>query len=315
MRKRLSSVLGTLVVLGVLGFFIFRQGIDFTKMQDALLGLRPEFLALSLLFSLFQVLFWALRPWPLIRKEGLSFFLLAKAVVIGQFLNTFAPARVGDVTKVLMLSSKKEKKRLSGVAATGLLLGDKVVDFCSILTVVTVFGVYDSHVMKISIPAPPLAAIVGISLLAAGLIFFAIQKWGNQIRKWWAEFLTSLSPLLAWKSFLPAYLFGCGVWILEAMAAWTVLKSAGISADFTTAFSIICIVNLGILIPVSLANLGAYEAAFIYALSKLNVDPSLAATLAIIQHVLQMSAIALGALFFNVSSQRSASSNALIAEY
>lgn len=303
-NPRLKIIIGTLLVL-VLAVFIFvKSNLDPKQILDSLSRLDSTLLLLSLLMSLLQVLFWILRPWPLLPDGAkLPFINLAKAISVGQFLNAFAPARAGDVSKVLLLSSSKIHHPLKPTTAVALLAADKVVDIIAIVLLALFSGATEVDTQNFS-GHISFALFFLVPVFFYALWFFLNKKQKEKIKNWFSEFVTGLKPLLSPKAALLSLFFALAVWVSEALAMLLILRSAGHSIAFSQSVYLMCIVNLGILVPVSFANVGAYEAAFVYGVSKFGIGMETGVALAIAQHSLQALAMAMWALsFFRVGGK------------
>ena len=72
------------------------------------------------------------------------------------------------------------------------------------------------------------------------------------------------------------------------------------------AFFVLLIVNLGIAVPLSFANLGTYEAAIVFALTQLDVTMSKSLAVGISHHLAQaLAVVVLALIFFSVNRLRS----------
>ncbi len=295
-KHRAKIIIGTVVVFVVLAVFFFRK-IDFQQVGKTLSSLNPQYLALAFLFNALQVLFWILRPWPLVPKDKtLSFKVLAKAVSVGQFLNSFAPARAGDVAKVYILSSAKTENSLTPSNAIGLLATDKILDLLSIVCIAFFSGAMAFQSQESNSSSIALYVVGAIVLIGVIGFFVISEKIKAKIKVWIQEFLFGMRPLLSPKAALPSLAFAFCVWICEALAIQMVLYSANFPLEFTKCIYIMCIVNLGVMVPLSVANIGAFEAAFSYGVSKFGIGVSDALALAFAHHLLQAGAMTLWAL-------------------
>ncbi len=296
-NPRTKIIIGTLLVLLLAVFILIKSNLDPKQIINALSQMDAKYLALALGMNLLQVLFWILRPWPLIPKKAQFPFLnLAKAISIGQFLNAFAPARAGDVTKVFLLSSQKIKNHLKPTTAVGLLAADKLVDLIAVLLLAFVSGATAIETANGINTQFSFSLLLFIPLLFIFTWLLLKKTFKEKIKLWFYEFLHGIKPLLSPKAFLLCLIFALCVWISEALAILMILKASGVELQFSQSVYLMCIVNLGILVPVSFANVGAYEAAFVYGVSKFNIGLEAGVALAIAQHALQALAMSLWAI-------------------
>lgn len=289
--------LGTLAVLVILITFLVKQDIRFGEIWETFSRLQLKFICLALLLNLLQGFFWILRPWPLVPKYShLKLTLLAKAISVGQFLNSFLPARAGDVAKVYLLSDKNSSSRLSPSSVIGVLATDKLLDLLSVLLLAILSGATQ---VEGGLKPPGLSMLYGVLIGIPLLwILFRIlpQPIKDKLKRWGRDFLKGLKPLFSPRAGISSFLLATAVWISEALAIQMVFYSANLPLNFGQSIYVMCIVNLGIMIPISVANVGAFEAAFALGLSKFGIGLTEALALALAHHSLQALSMAIWAV-------------------
>lgn len=94
--------------------------------------------------------------------------------------------------------------------------------------------------------------------------------------------------------------FGMGVlaWSCEALALSVLCKDQSLAISFSQSMYLLAVLNLAIAVPLAVANVGPFEAALVYGLGQLGLEPTSSLATAAAHHSLQMVAPALLASFY-----------------
>jgi uncharacterized membrane protein YbhN (UPF0104 family) len=87
-------------------------------------------------------------------------------------------------------------------------------------------------------------------------------------------------------------------WIAELVALIVLASGLGFHLAFPQAVVAVIVLNLGIALPVSIANVGAFEAALAVGLSRFGVPTPDAIAIATVLHAAQIGAVIIAALAF-----------------
>lgn len=298
-----SKVVLTLVALAV-GAYALRT-VDLHGLARQLRSLPRSTMPLALSVSFVQILALATRLW-FVFPGGLrpSWGRVARAFGFGQFANACLPGRAGDVVKVVSLARDSSRSsRGPGVSpahATGVMLADKALDSITLVGLVSIFA-----------PALLLGVAFGatrrawIAAAAAGVLVVG----GVVARRCWPAAFAKVASyaLAAWRALqgvgsprrlAGALALGTIGWIAEASSM--LLTSAGVGAHLSLAQAIagLLVLNLGIALPVSVANVGVYEGATVLALTPFGLTTTQALAVGALHHIVQITAVLLFALFF-----------------
>lgn len=286
-RSRLK-VLGTLATLGIVFYFVEKSGQDIAWQQALETVQRIGFFTafIALFWILLQSLSQMLRLWCLFPREArLSFITIAKAFSVGQFLNSFLPARAGDIAKVVILTQ-------SGGPAishnTGVIIADKIIDLMSLGLMVVLAGSL-KHVRGSGFLAKTIIPLVVFLVLLA--LYLILRKRLKFLRRFDEGFRCLSHPK---KTFF-ALCWSTGSWAFEAMAITTLSHSVGVDLAFSAACYCLFLLNVAIAIPVSFANLGTFEASLVVGLTNFGMGTPEAIATAGVHHVLQWTGISIWA--------------------
>lgn len=94
--------------------------------------------------------------------------------------------------------------------------------------------------------------------------------------------------MFEWKRAVFSLLVALLAWMSEAVTLQVLCQGQGFSLTLTQSVFLLSVLNLAIAIPISLANLGPFEAAIIFGLGKLGVNATSSVDIAAAHHTLQM---------------------------
>jgi phosphatidylinositol alpha-mannosyltransferase len=310
-RRRLAVLAGLALVAGLAAFGISR--LDFSRIGHALISATPGWIVLALVLmalslvlrsvSWYQTLRAALPDAPIARAPVL------RATMIGVMASAIFPGRIGEPSRVLVLSRRLEgpTRRLLPIVA-GTVFSQTLINLVAlaILAAVTFTSVPLLHgdvaavILAIGIPLAVCALVLagprlltlarrsryrrlalvadftarGLHLARQGLRVFARPRFG---------LAAVVSQLLAWA--------------LQWLACYMVLLALGLEAKagLVSAAAILLAVNVSAVLPATPSNVGVFQAACLVVLAAYGVGsgPGLAYGI-ILQAVEVLTALALG---------------------
>ncbi len=273
-------------------------GLGLEKLPETFARFDPKWVLLGTAACLVQVSFQILRLGVVFpAKERPPFFRILNAVTFGQLLNGVAPMRSGDAYKVVALSRSDWKGALPVSAAASFMLAERVADNLMLFAAIgwaesALLGqTVDKVRSSISENGPvalAVAVVVGIGLFTAFRVF---QKKLAALREKLIAFARHFSKLLVSPSFLVCVVVSLLTWILEAGSMAIMARGIGVDLSISQAISAIFMLNLGLAIPVTVANVGLFEASLAFGLSRFGVDPAVGVAVASLHHINQLVAL------------------------
>jgi len=256
--------------------------------------LLPKFSASCLLWVLLldglQIFFMAMRFWFLYPKEHrTSISKVFAAMSIGQTMNAFLPARAGDFYKVASLSPKPAKPDFNILTLTGILTADKLVDLTTFLVLIFALGSYKESSKSIGTPSPLFWKVfLGFVVIFALVWPRYLKSRFGKLTLWFFQFLKGLKTLLSPKQLFFALCMAVVVWLTEALALKLLSLYQNYPLSLTQAFFVLTVLNLAIAVPISIANIGPFEASLAFAINQLGVPLETALAIATVHHGLQV---------------------------
>jgi uncharacterized membrane protein YbhN (UPF0104 family) len=263
----------------------------------------------AFLLILAQLAFQSLRQWAVVPRDlGLSLFQVVHAFVLGEWLNIFTPARAGDALKVVLIRQESGGSLKGVPSATGAVLADKVIDIVTLVLLCMAAGLIGLlwERVRAGLLAAAVAGAVGVALVVAlRLRRISHGRW----RIWLQELGGGLSGLRDHRRLIASVFFSFGAWVAEGGALWVLCHGLGVAPAPSAILLALVVLNVGISVPISFANLGVYEAALASGLGLAGVPLTTALAVAASHHGLELLAqnVAAGGLSLSTLAVRRSS--------
>ncbi|MBV9945434.1 MAG: flippase-like domain-containing protein [Myxococcales bacterium] len=291
----IAAALGT-VPLAVVGL----HHLDWRAALAQMTSLSRTTWVLVMVASLSQVLVLATRFWalfPLGARPSWSWG--ARAFGFGQWVNAFMPGRAGDVLRVVTVGERQRGP--TAADATCVILLEKVIDVVTLG--VLVLACAPALFLGLAAGALRAALIGGIVLLALGAGLALLWRYRpstfSRLRGAAAAWGRTARGLLTPARLLTALALGCVAWLAEAWSFALVSGPlGGVHLTMARAIMTLLALNVGIAVPISVANVGAYEAATAAGLVPFGVPLPQALAIGAMHHAVQVITAGLFALAF-----------------
>lgn len=289
----------TLFILSGVGYYLYGHEAEFSGIANSLARLTIFSLSVCLSLALIQVLFQSLRLWMMLLAGGvkLSWLEVFRSFSLGQLINDFVPARAGDVAKVALLKRVVQDKAvtLTKIAGT-VFVADKVADICA-LAFWSLLGGRD--IVRESVREKDLSDLYYVGAILGGLIcaLLAVLVFRSDARFAQRAFgaFRQILPFVRSKYALFGLLFALAVWFVEVVNVSWLSGAIGNKISFYECLAVIILLNIGIAVPISIANVGTFEAAMAFGLTRFGVPLDAAIAIATVHHMVQVTAVVLSA--------------------
>jgi uncharacterized membrane protein YbhN (UPF0104 family) len=290
-RRALRIIVTVLVVGGGIGLVSTLHRIDWAAFGSAFARVSSVPFVLALCVSTVQV-FAQLARFAVIlpREERAPLRDLLEVTAVGQLLNYTTALRAGDAYKLARLSSKAEhtKRRFARLAAA--LVLERIADVVTLLVVAaatTGSWMVAWTVSRMPTPATALRAAVatGVGAIVVSLVVRRAPLFLRFAHDAWKA--------MASPGFARCLIVALVAWVLDAGTLYWTSRSAGCAIAFRTAVPCVFLLNVGIAIPVTVGNIGIFEASLAFALSRYGVLPERALVIATLEHVEKLAGLVL----------------------
>jgi uncharacterized membrane protein YbhN (UPF0104 family) len=296
-KQRGALKLGLTLVTALGLFLLLRGRRDFSlaALLDAFTRFSPLKALLVVGLGLVQVGTMILRayavgPW----RPHIELRVVATAIAVAHAANMFLPARAGEALKAIWLGRAGGNDSGYLARGAGWLMADKAIDLTTFFTLLLATGVLGLPAFERSVSFSLWWIPIGIAAIFAltGLAALVSKRAKDKIRLWSTRLGEGLSGLKDPKKALLGLTFGFGNWAAELAALSLLVSSQGYSLGIAELFFILVVLNLAIAIPISMANVGTFEASVAFALELFGVPVATGLAIGGAHHLLQLVGVA-----------------------
>lgn len=298
-RKR---IVASLIVVAIVVVVMAKSDvISWQGVSDSLRKIGVQGFLLALCMAIAQYVCVALRFVVLLSREGISPFQVCRIFTNGQLFNHLLPARAGDLYKVLALKQQAGDSRFSTAHVVSALILERAIS--TLILVLLIFVLVDwSKISITDLTFVDRSRQLQWALLLTGLallILYLAQRKFPRLRAWLLELKHGFLVILDLRRFLTVVCLSAAMWSLEVMSMKLVAAPLGIDLDLGQGMFVLLLLNVGIAIPITLGNIGTYEAALVLGLGLWGVGTNEAIAVAMSHHFLQIGSLVLLAGIFN----------------
>ena len=268
--RLLVHLLGWSLGLAALAFILSR--VDLGDVASLLRDLRPLPLAALCLLVLLVYAVKALR-WTIILRgvKPIGFGPVFGYLVAGYFMNSFLPARMGDLLRLTPLARRHGIDLGAGVAST---VVEKLFDIVSLLLLFLLAALLGAEALGIPLWFVAATALSGMALLLSmgPLLRLAERRkrsaptMASRLGSWIGERARTFRGALV--SLSPSRLLAVGgvslvIWLCDALATAFGLGALGFGMDWQLALVLTLTVALAQLLPMAPLGLGTVDAVMV----------------------------------------------------
>lgn len=238
----------------------------------------------TLVFSTSQI-FSGLRLACLLHKPR-PWRLAIVSTFAGFFWSTFLPGTVGgDVVRI----AKLRAAHVELTRATGAIFFDRLLNTLGVATILVVAsaGLIAGWVLN---NTSLFLVILLLAIAALGAAIWAARSLSRrQLPEFLSSFLAPMRQLLADRTLLLAVglLTLCNIGA-SIVAQWLLSNLLGMGVSFLTLTSIICLVTIATMLPISLNGIGLQEVSFVYLLTSAGAAPEKAVVFSLLVRAIIM---------------------------
>lgn len=298
-RKRaLASLLVVVIVIAVIAE---SDIISWAGVAESLQEIGFQSFLVALCMAIAQYLCVALRFVVLLTRESIPSFQVCRIFTNGQLFNHLFPARAGDLYKVLALKRESGDALFSTAHVVSALILERAIS--TMVLILIIVALTDWSTISIAdLTFMDRGKQLQIGLLVTGMVLLALyftQKRSPRLRAWLRELRRGFMIILNLRRFILVVLLSIVMWTLEVLSMKFVAAPLGIDIQLGQGMFVLLLLNLGIAVPITLGNIGTYEAALVLGLGLWGIGANDGVAIAISHHFLQIGALVLLAGLFN----------------
>jgi len=242
----------------------------YAQLGDHLRTMEWSWVALAILFEVAVYFFDAWRWSVLLKPVGApSFGLCLQAVFVGVLANDILPAKAGEVVRCFLLSYETE------VPVSLAITSDVILRIMDGLWIVIVYLIITFQIATHGEVAFWMWVFgTGAVALSLVLLFVLFRRqhahYFVRTTSWAARFthlLDEIHRLGHWRELRSSMAIGGLYWLAQMLAIWALTKADRFDLGLSAAAFLLAVKAVFTLIPNAPANMGAYQASVIYALT------------------------------------------------
>jgi len=247
----------------------------FAQLADHFRTLQWNWVALAVLLE-FGVYFMDAWRWKaLLRRVGNpSFGLSLQAIYVGVLANDILPAKAGEVVRCFLLSYETEVRLPIAIAS------DVILRIMDGLWIVIAYLLITSQIASHREVNRGMWIFGSIAVAISLLFLFVLFRRQHahefvRNRSWAARFmhlLDEIHRLGHWPELRDSMAIGGLYWLVQILAVWALTKADRFDLGLSAATFLLVVKAVLTLIPNAPANMGAYQAAVVYAFGFLFVE-------------------------------------------
>ncbi len=303
-RTSLWRVVAAFLALSLLGIVIYLNGkLDFSLLARPFFQLSTMAWMTAMGFGFTQILLQSARLWVLLPGVNtIRFWGVLRIFTRGQILNQIFPARVGDIAKVSWLRRAQAGPGEAPLPMSELLGSVMVADKLTDLLALAVWAIVLAPGWVVQIDSTrTLSAIFSLEIeeIALGvggvcIVAALLQRtYGKKVQDFIQGVFRGAHGLFTPKRFALALSCSLGAWMSEAWLLAKLSGSLGHPLGIAEAFVALAILNMGIAVPVTFANLGTFEGALAFGLSQFDIPLTDGFAIAVAAHAVQILVVAI----------------------
>lgn len=304
---RIQIWLGLVVALGTI--YLAARAVDFGQLIEALRAVRLPLVALALFTAMATNVLKAARWRALFhpRPAGLSLWQLSNLIVVGQAVNFYIPARLGELVRAYLTG---EEAGISKTYALGTIAAEKLIDIIVLAILLAALLPFLALPDWLAGRAGPLfltalAVLIGIIALTGGrrLVMRAVgwglrhlpPAWGE---RWQARInagLDGLNALGAPRAAAAVWGWTIIFWLVAAFTNYVLLLAFDLPASPLMAFFLLAVLQAGVAVPSTPGKIGVFHYLCIIALAVFHVPATIGLAYGLVLHALVVGGVSLWA--------------------
>jgi uncharacterized protein (TIRG00374 family) len=306
-----QTLISFVFALGIMIFFFRRLDISFSEVRRDVSAANPwYFIAAFAVYYAAMVLRgirwgWMLRAAEVDKIDGVEMpnrVVLTEILMLSWFVNCLLPARLGDAYRGYVL---KREAKISFSASLGTIVAERIVDLFVLVLILVTTGLITFHGHSTPGQADQAYLAAGI-LVSIGVVALLALWFGRHIierrlpHRLREQFVRMHDAIFACLR-KPWRFIGISavIWVMDGIRLLLVAKALGVGISFANATFVSLMSSLLTTLPITPAGLGVVETAMIVVLKWVDVTPSLATSVTLMDRLITYwSLIAVGLILY-----------------
>jgi uncharacterized protein (TIRG00374 family) len=285
-----------LVTLGCLIWII--AVLDWPAVWAALSSANLLWVGLGIVTVLLTIVARVARWRAFLYPQAVRWTNLLSAMLVGQLLNYFAPARAGDLVRAYILGDTEGESKVWTLTTVAL---EKLWDVWMLLGIVGLLSFSTALPTWLTAPARVMALL---SILLLGVIWLIVTHRAKTVAgmAWLGRYfpphlsvrlhrgvervLDGLEGLRRRRAWMGVTVWSAATWGLGALTNYTVFRALHLSLPFSAALVLLVVLQLGVAVPSLPGRVGVFEGLCIVVLALFGIDRDAAFAAGLVLHVM-----------------------------
>lgn len=306
-RVRVQVWLGLAVAVGTL--YLAARTVDFGQLLTALAKVHLPFVVLAFISAIATNVLKAARWRALFhpRPVGLTLARLSSLIVIGQAVNFFIPARLGELARAYLTG---EEAGISKVYALGTIAAEKLIDIIILALLVAALLPFLALPDWLAGRLAPLlltalAVVIGISAVTGGrrtlmrIVEWALARlprgWGGRWQVRIVAGLDGLNALGSRQAALAVWGWTILFWTVAAFTNYVMLLAFDLPPSPLIAFFVLAVLQAGVAVPSTPGKIGVFHYLCILALGVFHIPATAGLAYGLVLHALVVGGVSVWA--------------------
>jgi uncharacterized protein (TIRG00374 family) len=301
-------LIGLILSLGSL--YLAFQGVPLSQILDVIPDLLLGYIALAWVASVATLLAKAVR-WKLFFSQRPPTFHRSFAIqTIGMFVNSFAPARLGDLLRAYLLGEENDHSK---VFVLGTIVVEKIFDMVFLVISMALLLPQVVFPNWVSQPSEVTAILLVLVVLIITLIAWKKEqtltlidridrrlptRWNGWILRQLKNLLSSLECIRNFRQLAGIILWSAIIWALGFLTNILVFWGMHLPLSFLPAIFLLVVLQVGVAVPSSPGRIGVFHYLTVLALSVFAIEKGPALSCGIILHIIVYLPLTLLGAFF-----------------
>ncbi|NJK41571.1 MAG: flippase-like domain-containing protein [Acaryochloridaceae cyanobacterium SU_2_1] len=220
----------------------------------------------------------------------------SKAFITGQFVGNLFMSQAGHAVKIALLRKERDQQgpKVDSADSTAIILADKIVDVGNLFLLTLLSA------LQVSVALPQVnwlekggIVLIGIPLLLLGswASLRLLRRRSPRLRRWINHLQLSLRNISNPRQIRNGVAMDLGDWFTECLVLQILCMAQGYPLSLPQLIISLFVLNIGISAPISIANLGTFEASLALALKTMGIPFPQGIVIATVFHLLQIAGI------------------------
>lgn len=288
------------LVFSVIFLWIALRGLDWHSVGSILQTARWQYLLLAMLVWSLGLGARAVR-WRVLMGNEVPLASTFHILNIGFLLNNTLPFRVGELARAFLIG--RSDTTTTGLAALTTIVAERIIDMLAVVLLLVIV-LPTLAVEQATITGGAIMGAIAITGFGVLLVFAHRPGWAQAILATFLRILpflkrfglndlldrvlTGLQPLTTWRDLFGTIVWTAIAWLTSVVGSWILalaFPALPVTPVMRAALTLsIVAASFSIIVPFTLASVGPFEAAAIFALMTAGIAQELAAAYAVVWH-------------------------------